>query len=269
MIWRAFVFAFGLLAAAACAGAPEARHLPAPGPPIVFVHGAFEDASGWAATRALLEAEGYRTTAVTLPGRPSFDGEAAPSLEAYRDEVIAALSRFGEPVILVGHSFGGMTISAVAEAAPEKVRTLVYLAAYLPVSGQALTDLSRRDAGSGAGAAFRVDPERGIASIAWEARAGLFCNDCPPDLAAALPGEMVDEPLGPLATPVMLSAERFGRTDKVYIRTRRDLVVSPALQDEMLRATPVRAEITLDTGHTPFRSDPVALSEALLEVIAP
>ena len=41
-------------------------------------------------------------------------------------------------IVLVGHSFGGMTISAVAEAAPTRIRTLVYVAAYLPKSGDSL-----------------------------------------------------------------------------------------------------------------------------------
>lgn len=232
-------------------------------PTIVLLHGAFEDASVWDRTEQELQSQGFKTVAVNLPGRPGGPADVAPSLDSYRDTVLDAIRAEAAPVVLVGHSFGGMTISSVAETAPDRIRTLVYLAAYLPANGQALTDLSSHDAGSQAGAAFRIDGERGIASIAPEARAGLFCNDCAPDVAAALPDQMVDEPLAPLATPVTLTAARFGTVRKVYIHTARDQVVSPALQAEMVVATPVSQELTLDTGHTPFLSNPQALAQAI------
>ncbi len=235
-------------------------------PTVVLVHGAFEDASVWKETRTVLEARGFKTIAVDLPGRPSAGAvTTAPSLDLYRDTVLAAIRAEPRPVILVGHSFGGMTISNVAEAAPEKIQRLVYVAAYLPQDGQALTTLSQRDGESQAGKAFRIDAARGLASIAFEARAGLFCNDCAPAVAAALPAQMVDEPLAPLATPVKLTAARFGAVFKAYIHTNRDLVVSPALQATMVAATPVQRQLTLDTGHAPFLSNPRALANAIAD----
>jgi len=248
---------------ASFAGAVEVAEKPT----IVLLHGAFEDASVWERTAGLLQKEGFRTVTVNLPGRPGANPETAPSLDAYRDAVLAAIEAEDAPVVLVGHSFGGMTISSVAEAAPERIRALVYLAAYLPKSGQALTDLSSHDAGSQAGAAFRIDAEHGVASIAREARSSLFCNDCAADVAAALPDQMVDEPLAPLATPVILTAARFGTVRKVYIHTLRDQVVSPGLQAEMVAATPVAEELTLDTGHAPFLSNPQALAEAIVMAV--
>jgi hypothetical protein len=74
-------------------------------------------------------------------------------------------------------------------------------------------------------------------------------------LRKVLPDLILDEPLGPIATPVHLSAARFGTVDKVYIHTARDQVVSPYLQQKMVAATPVRLELTLNTGHTPFLTD--------------
>lgn len=247
------------LSTASGAGASKAEK-----PAIVLVHGAFEDAAVWKATQKLLEAKGHRTIAVNLPGRPGA-ASGTPTLDLYRDTVLAAINAQKGPVVLIGHSFGGMTISKVAESAPTKIKTLVYLAAYLPQSGQSLVDLSQKDSGSAAGAAFRVDGAKGIASIAMEARSGLFCNDCSASVAKAMPATMVDEPLGPLATPVVLTAVNFGKVDKVYIRTARDRVVSPVLQTAMLQATPVRREITIDTGHAPFLSNPKLLANAILE----
>jgi len=235
-------------------------------PTIVLVHGAFEDAAVWKNTRSALEARGLRTVAVNLPGRPGA-AATAPTLDAYRDAVLETVRAQPGRVVLVGHSFGGITISNVAEAAPEKIATLVYLAAYLPRDGEALTNLAQRDEGSKTGAAFVVDGARGIASIKVESRAALFCNDCAPDVAAAMPASMVDEPLAPLATPVKLSASRFGTVDRVYIHTARDAVVSPQLQAAMVAASPVRRALTLDTGHAPFLSNPRALAAAIVDVV--
>ena len=48
--------------------------------------------------------------------------------------------------------------------------------------------------------------------------------------------------------------------DKVYVHTAKDQVVSPSLQAIMVAATPVRREFTVDTGHTPFLTDPHGLA---------
>jgi hypothetical protein len=74
---------------------------------------------------------------------------------------------------------------------------------------------------------------------------------------------IISEPLAPLATPVTLTAGRFGKVDKVYIHTARDLVVTPTLQAAMIAATPVREELTLDTGHAAFAAAPVELAKAI------
>ncbi len=237
-------------------------------PTVVLVHGAFEDALVWSRTKVILERRGFRVVAVNLPGRPG-GADMPVSLDSYRDTVLGTVRAQPGRVVLVGHSFGGITISNVAEAVPEKIATLVYLAAYLPRDGEALTNLAQRDAGSKTGDAFVVDGRRGVATIAVNARARLFCNDCPPSIAAAIPATMVPEPLGPLSTPVRLSAARFGSVDKVYIRTKRDQVESPQLQTAMLAATPVRRELTLDTGHAPFLSNPQALATAIVDIMRP
>jgi hypothetical protein len=79
-----------------------------------------------------------------------------------------------------------------------------------------------------------------------------------------LPDLILDEPLAPLATPVSVTDDRFGRIDKVYVRTAMDQVISPAFQDRMLAATPVRKTVTLQTGHLPFLTDPDGLATAII-----
>lgn len=50
-----------------------------------------------------------------------------------------------EPVVLLGHSMGGMPVSAAAEAEPERVRALVYLCAFLPRDGESLMEIEARN----------------------------------------------------------------------------------------------------------------------------
>lgn len=248
-----------VVAATLAAGVAEAAK-----PAIVLLHGAFEDASVWKPVQTELEKHGYKTVAVDLPGRPS--NPLPPqqcSLDLYRDTVIKAIDTVGAPVVLVGHSFGGMTVSAVAEAAPDKLVKAVYLAAYLPASGDSLQTLSARDAGSKMGPNFQVDPQKLVASVKFDARGDLFCNDCTPAARAALPATMVDEPLPPPGTPVTLTSEKFGRVKKAYIETRRDQVISAPFQKQMLEAAGVKQVIELDTGHAPFISQPEALARAI------
>jgi pimeloyl-ACP methyl ester carboxylesterase len=230
---------------------------------IVLVHGAWETSSIWDGVAARLKRDGYRVQIVTLPGRPG--NPAAPnqvSMESYRKTIAAVIAGDREPVVLVGHSFAGFPISVVAESTPEKIKTLVYLAAYLPQDGQSLLGVATNDKGSKAGPAVQIDKENGLVTIAPDARAGLFANDAPPQVGAAIAQAIVPEPLAPLATPVHLTAN-FTHVDKVYIHTARDQVVSPGQQALMVAATPVRLEQTLDTGHTPFVTSPNGVANAI------
>jgi pimeloyl-ACP methyl ester carboxylesterase len=231
-------------------------------PTIVLVHGAFEDSSVWGHVTPKLEADGYKVVAVDLPGRPS--SPLSPdkvSLDLYRDTVVKALSTTKGPVVLVGHSFGGIVIADVAEKTPKKIKTLVFLAAYLPQDGDSLVSMAQKDADAKIGPHLQIQKEKGIASIEYSARADLFANGAPEGLRKAIPDLILDEPLAPLATPVHVTAANFGKVDKVYIHTAFDQVISPAFQAQMVAATPVRKEFTLQTGHTAFLTDPNGLAE--------
>lgn len=242
----------------------SAQTMAAEKPAIALVHGAFEDAHIWDGVSAKLQADGYRVISVDLPGRPS--APLAPnlvSIDVYRDTVLKAIAGEAQPVVLVGHSFGGMTLSAVAEAAPAKIKTLVYLAAYLPQDGESMLSLAQQDRDSKAGPALRIDKDKGMIAVDYAARADLFANGAPDGLRKVLPDLILDEPLTPIVTPVALTAARYGKVDKVYIHTALDQVVSPYLQQKMIAATPVRMELTLNTGHTPFLTDVPGLVGAI------
>jgi pimeloyl-ACP methyl ester carboxylesterase len=236
--------------------------------PFVLVHGAFQGAAVWDGVSSQLRAAGHPVVAVDLPGRP---GNPAPpeqvTLEAHRDCVLGAISSFADPVMLVGHSFGGITISSVAQAAPDRIRTLVYVAAYLPQSGQSARMLANQDTDSRwTERNFIIAADRRTVHVLREDCVMLFGEDLDEPERRRLAERLIPEPLLPVRTPVTLTADRFGRCDKVYIRTLRDNTISPQLQEAMLARVPVRKVLSLDSSHSPYLSQPAALAELLLSV---
>jgi pimeloyl-ACP methyl ester carboxylesterase len=109
---------------------PHPAVAPAPVRNIVLVHGAFADGSSYAKVIPLLEAQGYRVTAVQNP----LSSLAADVAAAKR-----AIALQDGPVILVGHSWGGMAISEAGN--DPRVVGLVYIAAIVPQDGQSANDV--------------------------------------------------------------------------------------------------------------------------------
>jgi pimeloyl-ACP methyl ester carboxylesterase len=234
----------------------------------VLVHGAWMGQFAWAAVRPGLEAKGHTVITLDLPahGDDQTPAEAA-SLDSYRDAVIAAIGARQE-IVLVGHSFGGVVISAVAEAIPDQIKTLIYLAAYLPRSGESLYQLSQEDSASHVGPYWRQDdPARYTpATIAAEGIVEVFGADCAPADQALLVERHRAEPVPPLATPVVLSEARYGRVARAYIETLHDNAVSHLLQSLMLSRSPIERRAQLATSHSPFFSAPAELVAALVEL---
>lgn len=238
-------------------------------PPIVLVHGAFANSQVWGHVAARLRAAGHEVEAVDLPGRPGAPMDPSEvSLDLHRDTVVDAIRALGRPVVLVGHSFAGIVAAAAAERSPESIKTLVFAAAYLPRNGDSLVSLAQQDPDAKIGPRLSIDHDKAIAVVEYAARAELFANDGSEGLKAKLPDLILDEPLAPLATAVSVTDARFGQIDKVYIRTALDQVISPAFQDKMIEATPVRSTVTLQTGHLPFLTDPDGLAKAIADAAA-
>lgn len=250
-----------LLLCALCSGAVTAK--PVTHPTIVLVHGAWETSAIWRPVAGQLRAHGYRVIAVNLPGRPgAAQAPEAISLDAYRDTVLAAIAGERAPVVLVGHSFGGITVTNVAEAAPEKIKTLVYLAAFVPQDGRTLLALAQADTASKMPPYLTVNTHKKAMSVEASARGELFANDATTAQQARMQHMIVDEPLQPMMTPVHLTARSSG-VDRVYIRTLQDKALSPAFQSRTIAAAPMRMTIDLDTGHSPFLTAPGALVAAI------
>jgi pimeloyl-ACP methyl ester carboxylesterase len=233
----------------------------------VLVHGAWHGAWCWDKVIPLLEAEGHSVTAVDLPGHGDDATPLAGLTQAeYGRRVADAVEAAGEPVVLVGHSMGGMTVTQAAEYVPERIATLVYVCAFLPGPGDSLLTLADGDADARVLPNLEVDEEAGVCTVAEAARVECFYEECDPTNAAAEAAHLGPESLAAFATPVAVTEERAGSVRRIYLECARDRAISVAKQREMWAARPCERVETLDTDHSPFLSRPAELAAHLLAV---
>lgn len=148
-------------------------------PTIVLVHGAFAESASWNGVIAHLQEHGVTAVAVANPLR-SLAGDAA-----YVRDVLASIEG---PIVLVGHSYGGLVISEAA-AGNESVVGLVYVSAFVPETGQSAFELSTSAPGSTLGealAAYPVATGGNEFAIRQDLFAHQFAADVPTDVAALL-----------------------------------------------------------------------------------
>jgi len=207
---------------------------------------------------------------VLAPDLPGMEAEprelGSDPLSQWADFVAGLASSAESPVILVGHSRGGLVISEAAERVPERVDRLVYLTAFLLQSGQSLGDVASRHPEVGPARAIRPadDPSRLMLDL--EQALPIFYNRTTAEEARAAASRLVPEPTAALTTPLKISAERFGRVPRTYIEATDDRAISLEMQREMQAALPCEPVITLESDHSPFYSAVPKLAQELLKL---
>jgi pimeloyl-ACP methyl ester carboxylesterase len=235
---------------------------------VVLVHGAWQGPYTWVPVVSKLQQRGYTVVNVELPAHGTDQTAVAGlTMNSYRDKVLAAINaQPAAQVVLVGHSLGGAVISMVAEAAPAKIAKLVYVAGFLPANQQSVFELAGQDPQSLLGPALSLSPDGALAGVNRAQLVNIFCQDGSAAVQQQVVANYRDEPAGPPAEKVTLSAANYGRVPKYYVRTLRDQALSPVLQDLMLRATPVQKEYRIDSGHTPHLTAVEELSSIIAEI---
>jgi pimeloyl-ACP methyl ester carboxylesterase len=230
----------------------------------VLVHGAWHGAWCWYKIIPQLEKLGHT---VIAPDSESHGLERTPPLETTFRGIVDSIGRVvesaAEPVVLVGHSFGGMVITQVAEERPDNIKELVYVGAFLPQNGQSVLDLNQDDPESLM--EFEFLEEGRLARAKPEKVRGIFYGDCSDEDVALARLLLVTDGVEPYTVPVTTAAGNWGRIPRTYIECTRDRAIGISRQRAMQAAVPCRRTFMLETDHSPFFSASDALVRCLTE----
>ena len=194
-----------------------------PKPIIVLVHGAWADSGSWNGVIWRLQAAGYTVYAPPNPLRGvSYDS-------TYLADFLSQPALAGQPIVLVGHSYGGFTITNAATGNPN-VKALVYDDAFIPAKGDTLQGLASAVPGSclGSGNPFNAVPYPSVRPgdvdlyVQQSVFPDCFANGLPPAEAAALAAtqrplaySVLTEQSGPPAWKTIPSWAIVGTADNV------------------------------------------------------
>ena len=168
----------------------------------VIVHGAWHSGREFEATAAPIRAAGHQVHLPTLAGNRHGDAKHS-NLSA----AITSLMEFIDTqqltdMVLVGHSYGGMVITAIADRMAERVRRLVYWNAFVPDDGQALIDLVPAHYVAMFESLVAADGSITLPFAVWRE---AFINDAPLALAAQAYGQLNPHPWASFTEPLRLS----------------------------------------------------------------
>jgi pimeloyl-ACP methyl ester carboxylesterase len=232
----------------------------------VLVHAAWLGGWQWENVKKELQANGHTVLTPDLPGHGS--DQTAPgdiTMEDYIENLSALLNKQSKPVILVGHSFNGITASQVAEFHPEKVKSLVYLTAFLLPNGSSFLRAVQGVKGSTAVDNFAFSEDKSYAFVNEEEIQNAFAHDIPKEAFDQAKPFIVPEPAAPLSYELEITENAFGNIPKYYIECTEDRAIPIDIQRAMYQGK-VKKSYSLESSHTPNFSQPDKLATILLEI---
>lgn len=232
---------------------------------LILVHGSFHGPWCWVPIVPLLAVAGHEIVLADLGQAEGND------LAAYANHVCGLIDAAPGPVILVGHSMGGIVISQAAEWRADRIAASIYVTGLLLRNGETLTSFIADHADLGVRDLvlenMEVSPDGSLATFPPEAASGIFYNRCNEDDAAWATAQLRPQPTAVYATPLSLSGAAFGSVPRIYIEATEDHAVAPAYQAAMVARLPCDRVISLASDHSPFLSMPGALARVVLEVV--
>jgi len=216
---------------------------------VVLVHGAFADGSSWQKVIPLLERAGLKVIAVQNP-LESLESDVAFTKRAIRDAE--------GPVVLVGHSWGGVVITEAGDA--PKVKSLVYVAAYAPDVGKSLVDVASKYPAQESRKTYIKD-EDGFLKISDDGIARYFAAGLPPEeqrLVAAVQGRLHAN-----ATTTPVSHAAWRDKPSFMVVATEDQIIAPELQRDQVKSA--KAEmVEVPSGHVAMLSHPKEVADLIV-----
>ena len=232
----------------------------------ILIHGSWCGKWVWQPIIPLLEQNGHKVIAPDLPGSGEDTTPVSDvTMELYVDDITQLIiEKDLQDIILVGHSMGGMIISAVAEKLPNKITTLVYLTAIVPSSGKSFVDIMKLQPPSKIELEFTED--NAIVSVKPHVMSYVFCNNCTAQDIGFITS--MCQPTASIisVTPVILTNDNYGRVPRIFIECTNDNAIFIALQRMMIANHGIVKIYSLDADHFPTFSAPVPLGNALNDI---
>ena len=219
---------------------------------IVLVHGGFVDGSGWERVYKILRKDGYTVSVVQNPTTSLADDVAVTK------RAIAAQS---DPVILVGHSYGGAVITEAGN--DPKVVGLVYIAAFAPDKGESVSSLIK-DPPPGAPVPPILPPQDGYLFLDKAKFAASFAADVDAETAAFMADSQV--PWGAAALGGTISEPAWKTKPSWYMVATDDKMIPPPAQRSMSKRAGSTV-IEVAGSHAIYVSQPGKVA-ALIETAA-
>lgn len=217
---------------------------------VVLVHGAFVDGSGWSRVYHGLKKEGYNVIIVQNP---------ITSLAADVAATKRAIAKLNGPVILVGHSYGGAVISEAG--IDPQVQALVYVAAFVPDSGESVSTLVANSP-PGSAAPPILPLQDGFLLLDKAKFASAFAADVDPEeaqfMADSQLGWSVESFAGPVSVPAWRSKPSW------YLVATEDKMIPPAAQYDMAKRAGAAVSES-KASHAVYVSQPAAVVKVIVE----
>lgn len=230
-------------------------------PTVVLVHGAFAESASWNAVVEQLKARGLEVVAAANPLR-SVTGDAA-----YVRDVVAAVDG---PVVLVGHSYGGMVITE-AGAGIDAVVGLVYVAGFAPDHGESALQLSTKFPGSTLADAlvgYPVATGGNELAIRQDAFHHQFAADVPASQAAVMAVTQRPVTEAALTEGLPTDSPAWARVPSWFVFGDQDLNIPVALHRFLAdRAGAKSTREMAGASHALTVSDPEAVTATILEAV--
>ncbi len=252
--WGAGAAILGVVAASLlCAVALRAQSAPVGVKNVVLVHGGFVDGSGWEGVYKALRKDGYHVAVVQNPTTSLADDVAATRRGVAAED---------GPVILVGHSYGGVVIT---EAGTDpKVVGLVYIAAFAPDKGESVSSLIK-DPPPGAPVPPILPPQDGFLFLDKAKFAASFAADLSADAAAFMADSQV--PWGVEALGGTVSEPAWRKKPSWYLVSTEDRMIPPDAQRAMSRRAG-SSVVEVKGSHAVYVSQPQAVASLIEQAAA-